>query len=63
MATLSAVALETGKARPYDRHAQAAVKRRRAPEKINRLILEGEKQGEKFVEARLKLAAQGGKGG
>jgi len=35
----------------------------RAPEKINRLIAEGEKQGHKFVEARLKMLAQAGKAG
>jgi NTE family protein len=35
----------------------------RAPEKINRLILEGEKQGHKFIEARLKMLGRGGKAG
>jgi NTE family protein len=35
----------------------------RAPEKIHRLIADGEKQGHKFVEARLKMLAQAGKAG
>jgi NTE family protein len=33
----------------------------RSAENINRLILEGEKQGQKFIEARLKLSGRGGK--
>jgi hypothetical protein len=35
----------------------------RAPDTINRLILEREKQGHKCVEARLTLLGRGGNGG
>jgi NTE family protein len=35
----------------------------RSPDKINRLIREGEKQGQKFIESRLKLLGREGKGG
>jgi NTE family protein len=35
----------------------------RSSENINRLILEGEKQGQNFIEARFKVPVQGGEGG